>query len=117
MSKPDGYSEHYSEQGFWAKLADFALSAGREVVYKALCMFFALSDSKTPAWAKSVIVAALGYFISPLDVIPDVMPIIGFTDDLGVLTAALTAVAAHISSTHCQRAEDTLKRWFPGAGA
>lgn len=69
-------------------------------------------DSDTPVWAKGIIFAALGYFISPVDAIPDITPVIGYTDDLGVLVAALAAVASHIKEEHTAKAKETLKQWF-----
>ena len=59
-------------------------------------MFYCLQDRDTPQWAKATIVGALGYFIFPADGIPDAVPVIGFSDDLVVITAALGIVVMHI---------------------
>ncbi len=106
------YSKEYSEESFWEKVKKYALKAGKEVIEKALMLFYCLQDKDTPKWAKGVIVAALGYFIFPMDAIPDPTPVVGFADDLGVLVAALAAVAAHIKEEHKQKAKETLKTWF-----
>lgn len=109
------YSKEYSEEGFWKKVKKYALKAGKEVIEKALMLFYALQDKDTPTWAKTIIVAALGYFICPIDAIPDVTPVVGYADDLGALAAAFATVAAYIKEEHKQKAKETLKRWF-GSG-
>jgi len=106
------YQSAYSEGSFWAKLKKAALVAGKEVVEKALILYYALRDPDTPTWAKGVLIAALGYFISPIDAIPDMIPGAGYGDDLGVLAAALTTVAAHIKKEHIEQARGSLTRWF-----
>ena len=77
-----------------------------------LCLFMSLTAAQS-AWAKAAIFAALGYFISPVDAVPDVVPLLGFTDDLGVLAAALAATAASIKDEHVVKAKETMQRWFP----
>ena len=106
------YSENYSEEGLKEKIAKFAKTAGREVVEKALILFFAASDPETPKKSKTIIFSALGYFILPLDAIPDITPILGFTDDLGAIALALATVAAHIKPEHRERAKQKALKWF-----
>lgn len=108
-----GYVKEYSEPGFWAKLMAFARTAGREVVGRALQLFYAAQSPNTPAWAKTTIYGALGYFISMIDAVPDITPIVGFTDDLGVLAAAIAAVATHITPEVKAKAQAKLNEWFP----
>jgi uncharacterized membrane protein YkvA (DUF1232 family) len=106
------FAREYSERGFWDKVRGFARAAGEGVLEPALKLFYASQDPDTPAWAKAVIYSALGYFISPLDAIPDMTPVVGYADDLGVLVAALATVAAHIRPQHGVRAKETLREWF-----
>lgn len=106
------FANEYSDDSFWSKVKDFAKTAGESVLEPALKMYYAASDSDTPVWAKTAIYGALGYFISPIDAIPDVVPVVGFSDDLGVLCAALAATAASIKEEHAQKAKETLKQWF-----
>lgn len=98
---------------FWAKLASSAQLAGREIVEKALWLYYAAQSPRTPAWAKSVIYGALGYFVLPMDAIPDVIPITGYSDDLGVLAAAVATVAFYIDQDVRDAAQARLARWFP----
>ena len=110
----DDYSKHYSEDSFWDKLKNFAKQAGREVVEKALILYYVGIDSNTPAWAKGVIGAALGYFIFPLDAIPDLAPFVGYADDLGAIAVALAAVASCITKVHIDKAKAKSDEWFGG---
>lgn len=75
-------------------------------------LYYAYQRKETPAWAKTTIVGALGYFISPLDAIADFIPVAGYTDDVGVLVAALGAVGAYIDSGVKQIAKKKLYNWF-----
>lgn len=108
----DDYSQHYSGASFWEKLGRYAGRIGREAVEKALVLYYCLVDPQTPSQAKLVIVAALGYLIMPLDVIPDLMPGTGFSDDVGALSVAMATVAAHLTDEHWQQAKAKLSQWF-----
>ena len=103
--------EQYSAPRFWSKIRSSAGRAGRGVLEKALCLNYALGAATTPAWAKSAIYGALGYFILPVDAIPDMFVGVGYTDDLLVLAAALATVAALVTPEHVDRAQKTLKTW------
>jgi len=107
-----GYAKDYSENSFWEKVKSFALVAGKEVIERALQLYYAMQAPATPVWAKTVIIAALGYFISPVDAIPDIIPVVGYADDLGVLVAAFATVATYITDDIKAKAEDKLKEWF-----
>lgn len=87
----------YSEQSFWQKVWDVFAIAGREVIEKALLLYYAAKNPATPTWAKTTVYGALAYLISPIDVIPDVIPVVGFSDDLTVLAAAVVTVAMYIT--------------------
>jgi uncharacterized membrane protein YkvA (DUF1232 family) len=65
-------------------------------------------DPSTPRRVKLTLLAALGYFVLPLDALPDVMPLLGFTDDAAVIAAALAAVAGSITPQHRDKAKEML---------
>lgn len=102
----------YSDSTFWDKVKGHAKSAGEEVLTPALKMYYAALDSDTPAWAKTTIYSALGYFILPIDAVPDLVPAVGYADDLSLLAGAFAIVAAHIKDKHVKEAKATLARWF-----
>ena len=115
MTDHNAYEDAYSENSFWNKLTHFARAAGKEVVEKALLLYYAAQEEKAPTWAKGTIAAALGYFIVPLDAIADFTPAVGYADDLGVLALAVAAVATYINDDVRNKTADTMQRWF-GAG-
>lgn len=112
MSDENEFEEAYSESNFWSKLKHYATSAGREVVEKALLLFYAMQEEKAPAWAKGTIAAALGYFIVPLDAITDFAPAVGYADDLGVLVLAIAAVASYINDDVRTKTAKKMADWF-----
>ncbi|WP_108449852.1 YkvA family protein [Halomonas sp. BN3-1] len=103
---------HYSDERFWAKVGRYAKAAGEVTLSRALTLYYAARDKDTPVWAKTTIYGALGYFISPLDALPDLTPLVGYTDDMCMLAVALMTVAAYVKDEHKDRASATLKRWF-----
>ncbi|MER3480618.1 MAG: hypothetical protein C4327_09115 [Meiothermus sp.] len=113
MDRAKAPPSRYSDRSFWKKLRRYARLAGKEVVEKALTLYFTLQDPETPAWAKRVVVGALAYFIIPFDAITDLLPLVGFTDDLGALLTALGTVAMHVKPAHRQRAKEQAEIWFP----
>ena len=108
----EAHAEAFGDASFRRKLAGYARVAGRVVVERALVLYHCLRDPDTPTWAKSVIAGALGYFVLPLDAIPDFAPFVGYGDDLGALAAALAAVAFYVKPEHRDRARRALARWF-----
>ena len=107
-----GYATAYSESSVHQKISRYARIAGREVMEKALWLFFAAQSPNTPRWAKTTIYGALGYFIFPLDARPDFAPVIGYTDDLGMLAAALTTVSLYITEEVKERTRQSMNKWF-----
>ena len=106
------YQHFYSSTQFWKKLGKHAAAAGRGTLEKALYLYYAAQSPATPAWARRVIYGALGYFILPLDAIPDLAPLVGYTDDLSVMAAALATVAFYITPEVKAQAHDKLERWL-----
>ncbi|HPO56808.1 MAG TPA: DUF1232 domain-containing protein [Ignavibacteriaceae bacterium] len=105
------YSNKYNYDSFWDKIKNTAIKAGKDVIKYALILYYSLGDSETPKWSKSVIIAALGYFIFPYDAIPDFLPY-GFTDDLGALIGAYNAIKPYIGKDPKRQAKKKLKKWF-----
>ncbi len=112
MNDHNEFEDAYSDQGFWKKLQRYALLAGREVVEKALLLYYAMQEEKAPAWAKATIAGALGYFIVPLDAIADLTPAVGYADDLGVLVLAVAAVASYINEDVRRKTAEKMRDWF-----
>jgi uncharacterized membrane protein YkvA (DUF1232 family) len=73
-----------------------------------LAAWFCARDPATPRRVRMTLLAALGYFVLPVDALPDIMPILGFTDDAAVIAAALAAVAGSITPVHREKAKQAL---------
>jgi uncharacterized membrane protein YkvA (DUF1232 family) len=108
----EDYSGAFTDLSFWQKVASVAKTAGRELIEKALIMYYAMMDPDTPVWAKTVLLGALGYFISPIDAIPDAVPLAGYSDDAGAIALALGTVAAHIKPEHRETAKNKAREWM-----
>ncbi|MGO1345255.1 YkvA family protein [Chromohalobacter japonicus] len=106
------YADTFQEQRFWHKITRYGRRAGREVTRRALQLYFVMQRPDVPLWAKSTILGALGYFISPLDAIPDLIPAGGYVDDASVLGAALIAVSVYIDDDVKARAEQAMPKWL-----
>jgi uncharacterized membrane protein YkvA (DUF1232 family) len=108
----DNYSKHYSENRLWEKIKSVSKTAGSKVVYAVLLLFYALKDKSVSVKTKLIIVAALGYFILPTDGIFDLTPLIGYSDDLGVLLFALSQISSSITPEVQEKARRKLNEWF-----
>jgi len=95
----------FSKPRLWRTLRRVVAVASRKVALTALTLFYCLQDPDTPNWAKGVIVGALGYLVLPLDLIPDLVPGAGYSDDWGVIVAALATVSAYVKEDHKIKAE------------
>lgn len=106
------YKDKFSNNGFIDKISHVAKRAGAKLVYVALILYYTLQSDKVSVKDKAVIIGALGYLISPLDVLPDAFPIVGLTDDLTVLMYVLHKVWGDVSDDIKQKAHDKLVQWF-----
>lgn len=96
------------DREFWHKLLKFA---GKIPFAEELAAaWFCATDAATPLRAKGILLAALAYFVAPVDVIPDFLAGLGFTDDAAVLALALGAVSRHMRAEHYERARAALGR-------
>lgn len=102
------HEKHYSEDKFWNKIGKFAKKAGTSVVYAVLILFYTLQKPEVPAKAKAIIIGALGYFILPLDLLPDVAFGVGYADDLTVILGALFQVMLYVDDEIKSRAKNKL---------
>ncbi len=93
-------------QGFWRKLRRVA--AHIPFAEDLLAAYYCAFDRETPLPVKATLIGALAYFVLPIDAIPDVLPVIGFTDDAAVLATAIKLVADHIRPLHREAARNKL---------
>ena len=113
------YKDHFSESKFWEKLGSYAKKAGvKKLVIGhyssryALLGYFVLKSPDVPVEDKAKVYGALGYFILPLDLLPDMIPVVGYADDLSALVYALHAVWKNVTPEIELQAKDKLREWF-----
>lgn len=106
------YSKYYSEESLWEKIRKFSKTAGAKVIYAVLLLYYALKDNNVSLKTKVFIAASLGYFIMPADAIFDLTPIIGYSDDLGVLIFALKQISSAITPAVKENARKKISEWF-----
>ena len=114
MELPDfmSYANKFSQSEFVEKISRIAKRAGSKLVYAALILYYTLQSDRVSKTDKAIIIGALGYMISPLDVIPDAIPIAGLTDDFAVLMDVLKKVWTDIDPTIIEQAKEKLSKWF-----
>ncbi|SEV81481.1 Protein of unknown function [Prevotella aff. ruminicola Tc2-24] len=114
MELPDfmSYANKFSQSEFVEKISRIAKRAGAKLVYAALILYYTLQSDHVSKTDKAIIIGALGYMISPLDVIPDAIPIAGLTDDLAVLLYVLKKVWTDIDPAIVEQAKGKLSKWF-----
>jgi len=99
---------------FWIKLKQVV--AGLPFAEDLLAAYYCAFDKQTPRHVQVALLGAIAYFILPFDFIPDMMPILGFTDDAAVLATAIRLVATHIRPEHREAARAALKRGIDREG-
>lgn len=102
----------FSDRSFWSKVKRSARNAGEKTLTVGFTLYNTFRDEKTPKWAKTVIGGALAYFVLPMDAIPDILPAIGFTDDLGAISAAAATVVVHVTKEHKKKAVEQVEGLF-----
>ena len=114
MELPDfmSYANKFSQSGFVEKISRIAKRAGAKLVYAALILFYTLQSDRISMKNKALIIGALGYMISPLDVVPDAIPIVGLSDDLAVLLYVLKTVWTDVDPSIKDCAKEKLSKWF-----
>lgn len=106
------YAPHYSEEKLTVKLAKVAKKAGIKTLYGILVLYHALNSPNISLKDKAMIYGALGYFILPLDLVPDAIPFAGYADDWAALLYVIKQVLEQITPEVKQKARQQLHDWF-----
>jgi len=106
------YSDYYAAEKVMPLLNRVFSKAGMSVASTVLQLYYLARSPDVPLWAKTAIFTALGYFVLTPDAIPDVTPVVGFTDDLAVLTSALAGVASFMTPELRAKVRQRLRDWF-----
>jgi uncharacterized membrane protein YkvA (DUF1232 family) len=100
------------ERGFWPKVKRVA--AQIPFAEDLLTAYYCAFDRETPREVQAALIGALAYFVLPFDLIPDFLPVLGYTDDAAVLAIAIRLVAKHIRPQHREAARRALARALAG---
>lgn len=111
LSNIKRYIKYYDEIQLFNKLKVVGGKIGSQIVYSVLIMVILLSDSKIPIKVRIIIMAALGYLILPTDLVADMIPALGFTDDIAFLTYAISNAHEYITPEIRNRAKEKLGHW------
>ena len=106
------YNSHYSERGLWSKIKSVAKKAGSKTIYMVLLLHYVLKSPDVSIKEKAKIYGALGYFILPIDLIPDAIPFVGYSDDITALASILHSVWKNVTPEIKQQSQQKLKDWF-----
>lgn len=99
-------------RGFWRKLR--ATATRVPFAEEATAAYYAALDRETPLKVRATLLGALAYFVLPVDFMPDVFPLVGFTDDAAVLMAAMRLLSDHVRPHHQAAAREALERLRSG---
>jgi uncharacterized membrane protein YkvA (DUF1232 family) len=100
----------YSDSKFWGTLRRASRAAGSAALRPALELYFVMTASETPLWAKAAAVGALGYLILPVDLVPDWLPGVGWTDDIAVMLGTLRTLSSYNTPAIQQKAREAAER-------
>ena len=106
------YESEFSFDNLMNKIKESAKKAGLKAIYMALLLYYALESPTISTMDKAIIYGALGYFICPIDIVPDILPFIGLTDDIAVLAWAFSRVKKNVTDMTREKAKTKLKIWF-----
>ena len=114
MEMPDllKYKDKFNKNAFIEKIHRIAKRAGVKLVYAALILYYSLESDKVSLKDKAIVIGALGYLISPLDVVPDAIPIAGLGDDLAVLIYILHKIWGDVEDEVKAKAQAQQSQWF-----
>ena len=110
--KTDNYQKHYSNSSFWDKVKKIAKNAGLKVICYALTLYYILQKDDVPVADKGIIIGALGYFILPIDLIPDSILGLGYTDDVAAMFIAIQKCLQYVDEDIKNQVYLKLSEWF-----
>ncbi len=106
------YIRYYNEKKFLGKLKKLLVQLGEEVALRLLMLYFLMGSKKVPLKIRMLIMAALGYFVLPSDLISDFIPALGFTDDIAFLTYTFNQAAKYADDGIRKKASEKLESWI-----
>ena len=112
FEKAKAFGKYYNENTFWKTITYVAKKAGLKLIYISFLLYYTLNSNNITKTDRAIIIAALGYFIFPLDIIPDYIPFVGYTDDLSILLFAYRRIRANLNDDIRNKAQSKLSSFF-----
>ena len=106
------YTNYFTDSKFWEKMKEVAKKVGLKVTSYALILYYVLEKDEVPLKDKIIITGALGYFILPIDLIPDFIPIAGYTDDVAGMLFAIKKCMNYVDDEIKEKVSAKLVSWF-----
>ena len=106
------YTNYFTDSKFWEKMKEVAKKVGLKVTSYALILYYVLEKDDVPLKDKIIITGALGYFILPIDLIPDFIPIAGYTDDVAGMLFAIKKCMNYVDDEIKEKVSAKLVSWF-----
>lgn len=110
--KTEKYQKHFSDSSFWDKVKKIAKKAGLKVICYAITLYYILQKDNVPIAEKGLIIGALGYFILPVDLIPDFIMGLGYTDDISAMIIAIRKSMSYVDEKVKKQVYLKLNNWF-----
>lgn len=101
-----------NKEQLFEKLQKYSRELGIRAIYSSLLLYYTYQEDETPGWARKIVLGAIAYLINPFDAIPDLSPLVGYTDDLGILGFALVTISGYINMNVKINARKKAKEWF-----
>lgn len=109
LEEATSYSKYYDDKRFWRKVRRIAQKVGGSVLKPVLLLFYMMKSDAVSLKDKAYIVGALGYFVLPIDIVPDFIAGLGYTDDLAVITLLIKYLKDNITPDIEMRAEAKIR--------
>jgi uncharacterized membrane protein YkvA (DUF1232 family) len=106
------YARYYSDESFWRKIEKYGRTAGANAAYYALLLWYVATKPSTPLPVKLLIFGGLGYFIMPIDAVPDFLVGIGYADDMAILVGIISAYGMYMDDESKARARAKVREIF-----
>lgn len=106
------YTSYFTDGEFWEKLKKIAKKVGLKTTSYALILYYVLKKDEVPMSDKALITGCLGYFIIPIDLIPDLAPILGYTDDVAGMLFAVKRCMKYVDNEVKENVTNKLVSWF-----
>lgn len=106
------YTSYFTDGEFWEKLKKIAKKVGLKTTSYALILYYVLKKDEVPMSDKALITGCLGYFIIPIDLIPDLAPVLGYTDDVAGMLFAVKRCMKYVDNEVKENVTNKLVSWF-----